>query len=82
MLAEKGQSGQAADALAKASRINSGDTRLHLVEALIAVKRNDAAAAEQALAALGNEAGLSVADRREVKNLREAIARLRLKPRP
>lgn len=82
VLAEKGQADPAAEALARARRISAEDTRLYLVDALIAVKRNDAAAAEQAVALIRNEAGLSVADRREVKNLREAIARLRLKPQP
>ena len=82
VLAEKNAPDHAAEALAKARRINAEDTRLSLVEALIAVKRGDPDTAEIAIAAVRNESGLSVADRRELKSLRDEIARLRQKRSP
>ncbi len=79
VLAEKGDPDHAAEALARARRINADDTRLSLVDALIAIKRGDPDAADKAIASVRNESELSVADRRELKNLREEIASLRKK---
>ncbi len=81
VLAEKENVEGAAEALAKARALDRTDLRLFLVEALIAVKRGDADAAEKALARVGSESELSVADRREWNNLREDIERLRQQPR-
>ncbi|HPB11056.1 MAG TPA: tetratricopeptide repeat protein, partial [Kiritimatiellia bacterium] len=77
VLAEKNLPDPAADALAKARRINAEDGRLNVVDALIAVKRGNPDAADQALARAGADAVLSVADRRAAASVREAIARLR-----
>lgn len=80
VLAEKENVAGATEALAKARAISSADLRLYLVEALIAVKRGDAAAAEKAISKVGAESQLSTADRRELNNLREGIALLHQKP--
>jgi Flp pilus assembly protein TadD len=77
VLAEKGDPEHAAESLAKARKANDQDTRLYLVDALIAVKRGDPDAAEKALSSVGGESELSVADRREWTGLHEEIARLR-----
>ena len=77
VLAEKGAPEPAAEALAQARKINSADTRLNLVDALIAIRRGRADAAERSISLVDNESELSVADRRELKNLREEISRLR-----
>ena len=82
VLAEKGEPDPAADALARARRINAEDTRLSLIDALIAIKRGDSEAAEKAVAAVRNESELSVADRRQLKDLRDEIAGLRQKRQP
>ncbi|MFA6631461.1 MAG: tetratricopeptide repeat protein, partial [Kiritimatiellia bacterium] len=77
VLAEKNRPDPAAEALAKARQIHAEDGRLNVVDALIAVKRGNPDAAEQALARAGTGAVLSVADRRAAASVREAIARLR-----
>jgi tetratricopeptide (TPR) repeat protein len=77
VLAEKNLPDPAADALAKARRINAEDGRLNVVDALIAVKRGNPDAADQALARAGADAVLSVADRRAAASVREASARVR-----
>ncbi|MDD4017703.1 MAG: tetratricopeptide repeat protein [Kiritimatiellae bacterium] len=76
VLAVKGETGPAAKALATARAINSEDERLCLVEGLIAVSRGDSVAAVKAADTVGAKSGLSVTDRRELQNLRDAIARL------
>lgn len=79
VLAEKGDLDGAAQAQAKARTFKPDDLRLFLVDARIAVKRGDAESAERALALVGDEATLSVAEKRETALLREEIARLRQK---
>jgi tetratricopeptide (TPR) repeat protein len=76
VLAERGEADAAAEALAKARATHADDTRLFLVEALIAVKRGDLAAAEKAFSHVRDASGLSVADRREMKRLAEEMSRL------
>jgi len=76
VLAVKGETEGAAKALATARAINSDDQRLYLVDGLIAVNRGDPAAAAKAADQVGAKSGLSVTDRRELQNLRDAIARL------
>lgn len=76
VLAERGEADAAAEALAKARVTHADDTRLFLVEALIAVKRGDLAAAEKAFSHVRDASGLSVADRREMKRLAEEMSRL------
>jgi len=76
VLAVRGEAAAAAEALATARALNPDDPRLFLVDGLLAVKRGDSAAAAKAAAAVGAKTGLSVADRRELQNLREEIARL------
>ena len=77
VLAEKGEVGSASESLAKARKISGEDSRLNLVDALIAIKRGAVDAAEKAVSLVRNESSLSVADRRELQNLRDEIARLR-----
>jgi tetratricopeptide (TPR) repeat protein len=69
----------AAAALARSRALNTTDSRLSLVDGVIAVKRGDLAAAEKALADVGSETALSVADNRELQNLTVEVARLRNK---
>lgn len=76
VLAEKGESDAAAEALAKARAFDQSDSRLFLVEALVAVRRGDLAAAEKAFSLVRDAAALSVADRREMKRLSEEMSRL------
>jgi len=77
VLAEKGGVEQAAEALAKARSLNTEDSRLNFVDALISIKRGAADTAEKSIALVRNVSALSVADRRELENLRDEIARLR-----
>ena len=77
VLAEKGGVEQAAEALAKARSLNTEDSRLNFVDALISIKRGEADTAEKSIALVRNVSALSVADRRELENLRDEIARLR-----
>jgi Flp pilus assembly protein TadD len=67
----------AESALARSHALNTTDSRLFLVDGQIAVKRGDLPAAEKALAAVGSDRALSVADRRELQALSIDIARLR-----
>lgn len=80
VLAEKGETAAAAETLAKSRTINAADSRLYLVDALIAVKCDDPESAEKAIAAVREETNLSVADRRQMENLRNEIGRLRRTP--
>ena len=76
VLAVKGDADGAAEALAKARALKPDDPRLFLVDGLLAVKRGDLAAAAKAAAAVSTKTDLSVADRRELQNLRDQIGRL------
>jgi len=76
VLATRDRLDEASTALAKAFELNSEDPRLRLVDGLIAVKRGQRAAAEKAIATVAATPDLSVADRRELKNLQEAVERL------
>ena len=76
VLAMAGKPDAADEALAKSHRMSDADPRLFLVDALLAVKRNDPAAAAKALAAVGPETSFSVSDRRDLADLKAAIARL------
>lgn len=67
----------AAAALAKAHALNNTDSRVFLVDGLLAVRRGDLAAAEKARGAIGPDVPLSIADRRDLNNLTDHIARLR-----
>lgn len=77
VLATRDRLGQAADALGKARLLNNTDSRVFLVEAMIASKRGDLTGAEKAIDSVGPEKKLTVADRRELRNVSEEIARLR-----
>jgi len=79
VLAMKGRADDAEAAMGRAKAINANDPRLLLVDGLIAVHRGDFAAAEKAATAVDRAPDLSVADRREIKNLKEAISLLRQK---
>ena len=67
----------AAAALAKAHDLNAEDPRIFLVDAMLALKRDDTAAAARALAAVGPEAAFSLSDRRDLTDLKVAIANRR-----
>jgi len=77
VLAEKGDEDGAAQALERARSFKPNDLRLFMVDARIAIKRGDAAAAERALALLREDTPLSVAEKRELEDLREGVMKLR-----
>ena len=77
VLATAGKSEEAAAALKKSREINSTDRRLSLVDGILAVRRGDRAAAEQAVKAIGREEALDLIDRRDLENLKAEVARLR-----
>ena len=76
VLASKDLLDEASEAQAKARALNKKDVRLQLVDGLIAVRRGSREAAEKAVAALSEAKDLSVADRKELQNLRQALERL------
>jgi predicted Zn-dependent protease len=75
VLVERGRLDDASEAMAKAYALNSSDVRLLLVDAQIALRRGNRAAAEKAAAAVSETKNLSAADRRELKALLEELAR-------
>jgi tetratricopeptide (TPR) repeat protein len=77
-----GKLDEAAASLARSRALNASDRRLFLIEGLLAARRGDAVAAEQALKSLGAETALGVVDRRDLDGLKAEIARLRRPPAP
>jgi tetratricopeptide (TPR) repeat protein len=77
VLAAAGRTDDAGAALARSRQINANDRRLALVDAIVALKRGDASAADRALAAAGPDETFSAIERRDFEALRDDIARLR-----
>ena len=77
VLAERGSLDEAMQAMQKARSFEVEDKRLYLLDALIATKRGDVAAAEKALGMVREEGKLSMVDRSDIKLRMAEIARLR-----
>jgi len=75
VLAAQNRLDDASEALGKAYALNSSDVRLLLVDAQISLKRGNRAAAEKAVSAVAQTKDLSLADRRELQSLQQALAR-------
>ena len=76
VLATGGRLDEASEAQAHARSLNKTDVRLQFVDGLIAVRRGNRAAVEQAIAALSEAKELSVADRKELQALRQELEKM------
>ncbi|MEI8243815.1 MAG: tetratricopeptide repeat protein, partial [bacterium] len=76
VLATAGKLGEATVSLTKAHLLGRDDARIYLVDALLAVKCSDPAAAAKALASAGPESTLGLSERRDLAYLKAEIARL------
>ncbi|MFZ4394720.1 MAG: tetratricopeptide repeat protein [Kiritimatiellia bacterium] len=80
VLAMAGKLDAAATALAKSHELAGTDARLFLVDALLAVKRGDAAGATKAVAAIKIDTSFSLSDNRDLNAIKAEITRLARNP--